>query len=186
MLRDSPVVVSMPWLARVHALLLTPLVLVFLSAGCARTPATNSVASARSMRTVAVTEACAVSQLDQEVRLDLKPWYVNAERTIWAHFWTDRQLKPAYGYKVLWIRPEPFPGAEYNDAVHQLATGHAGTEFAVSARRLDANAPPIEFSMSGVDPQGYQPSTVSFPTAGCWEVNANASGTSLRFIVEVK
>ena len=54
------------------------------------------------------------------------PWYVNADRTLWA--WagseTGSWVSGGRGNKVMWIRPR-------------------GTRLEVTGRRLDGNAPPL-------------------------------------------
>jgi len=134
---------------------------------------------------VATTQTCQVSELVQEERMGLSPWYVNKNRTIWAHFWTRDPLKSDTEYKVIWIRPEPFPGVPFNKATHLLASGQVGTEFVFSGRRLDHGAPPLHSLFPVTYAQDFQPSGVWFPTAGCWEIKATSGAESLRFVVSV-
>jgi hypothetical protein len=149
--------------------------------------ATNQAVSPDVMKPIATEQTCHVSEPIHEVRAGLKTWYVNADRTIWAHFWTSEPLKAApHDYKVLWIRPKPFPDVPFGEAARLLASGQLGTEFIVSGTRLDSTAPPLKYSIPSVYPQQLQASDVSFPTAGCWEVNARAGAASLRFVVDVR
>lgn len=107
-------------------------------------------------------------------------WYANTDRTIWATFWGwdfvghgPNEAYPRTGYvatrKVLWYKP---------------------TEYAltVTGRRLDGPAPPVLYDIAN-DPRPLgiiQASRIDFPTAGCWELDAKAGPSELRFIVQVK
>ncbi len=106
-------------------------------------------------------------------------WYANADRTIWATFWGwdfvrgPDQSDPKTGYvpgqKALWYKPSAHP-------------------IVVTGRRIDGAAPPLVYDISfNPRPRGpIQPSRVYFPTAGCWEVDAKAGDSELRFVVLVK
>jgi hypothetical protein len=73
---------------------------------------------------------------------------------------------PAGGWKVGWRKPQ--------SALLQ-----------VTGRRLDTTAPPLRASI----PDGYfgtfQSSGLTFPSAGCWQVEAWAAASTLRFVVMV-
>jgi hypothetical protein len=136
---------------------------------------------------VSAPQTCRVSIPIQEEQRGVKSWYVNADRTIWAHFWTSDPLKSAPGeYKVLWIRPKPAPNLSFEESNRKLARGEVGVKFVVSGRRLDAVAPPANYSVSSVYAQDIRPSSLSFPTQGCWEIRADAGASSLHLTVEVK
>jgi hypothetical protein len=107
-------------------------------------------------------------------------WYANVDRTIWATFWgwdfvrrgPDRpDPKTGYlpGQKVLWYKPSDSP-------------------LTVTGGRIDGSAPPLVYDIA-IDPRPrgpIQPSAVYFPTASCWEVDAKAGSSELRFVVLVK
>jgi hypothetical protein len=93
------------------------------------------------------------------------PWYVNADKTIWAG-WDATRLQEG-GNKVLWIRPQ-------------------GTELHVSGHRLDARAAPLDAFVPCCYPTGFQATGLRFPTPGCWEVKATAGASALTFVTEVK
>jgi hypothetical protein len=107
-------------------------------------------------------------------------FYANSDRTIWATFWGwdfvrrgSDEPDPKTGYepgrKVLWYKPED-----------QLLT--------VTGRRIDGAAPPLVYDIAR-DPRTrgiIQPSRVYFPAAGCWEIDAKAGASELRFVVLVK
>ena len=106
-------------------------------------------------------------------------WNANDDRTIWATFWgwdfvADGKLGEApieAGYtasrKVLWYKPNGYP---------LTVTGH----------RLDESAPPLLYAIYGTPLKGpIQPSHLSFPTPGCWEIDAKAGPSELRFVVQI-
>ena len=55
----------------------------------------------------------------------------------------------------------------------------------ISGRRLDAAAPPLHALMSDYGPIGFQPSSLVFPTEGCWEITGRVAGRSLTFVTRV-
>ena len=94
------------------------------------------------------------------------PWYVNADRTIWAGWDAVRMGAGEKGNKVLWIRPQ-------------------GSQLTVSGRRLDADAASMKARVPCCYPTGFQASGLFFPTAGCWEITAKAGKSELRFVTRV-
>ncbi len=94
------------------------------------------------------------------------PWYVNADRTMWAGADVVRMRAGSKGNKVLWIRP-------------------AGTQLTVTGRQLDAEAPPAKATIPCCYPTGFQASGLAFPTAGCWEITAVAGAHQLIFVTKV-
>lgn len=106
-------------------------------------------------------------------------WYANADRTIWATFWGwdfvghgPNEAYPKAGYvatrKVLWYKPSDYP---------LLVTGN----------KLDGTAPPLFYDIANQSRLGpIQVSRLDFPTPGCWEVDAKAGTSELRFIIQVK
>lgn len=56
----------------------------------------------------------------------------------------------------------------------------------ITGRRRDAPAPPARTSVpSGYGDTGFQPSGVSFPTEGCWEITGTVGSTTLTFVTFV-
>jgi hypothetical protein len=56
----------------------------------------------------------------------------------------------------------------------------------VSGERLDAAAPPLAASVPpGYGAKGFQPTGLTFPTAGCWKVAGSVGDASLEFVVRV-
>ena len=94
------------------------------------------------------------------------PWYVNADRTIWAGWQAVRLVAGPKGNKVLWIRPQ-------------------GTQLTISGRRLDANAAPAKATIPCCYPTGFQASRLAFPTEGCWQISAKAGASELTFVTRV-
>jgi len=96
----------------------------------------------------------------------LGPWYVNADRNIWAGWDAVRMVAGPKGNKVLWIRPQ-------------------GTPLTISGRRLDANASPAKATIPCCYPTGFQASGLAFSTEGCWQISATAGASELTFITRV-
>lgn len=60
-------------------------------------------------------------------------------------------------------------------------------EFKIDGRRLDADAPPLRVKLpSGYGTSGFQASTLIFPTAGCWQVDARVGDAALEFVTLVR
>lgn len=95
------------------------------------------------------------------------PWYVNADRSIWAGWDAVRMRAGERGNKVLWIRP-------------------SGTELLISARRLDGTSGKFNASVPCCYPTGFQASGLYFSDPGCWEISAKAAASSLTFVTWVQ
>jgi hypothetical protein len=94
-------------------------------------------------------------------------WFVNADRTIWM---LDQPRTAGQRTKTAWFRP-------------------ARTKLEVTGRRLDAAAPPLAVRTSPTGDEYrhmFQPSTMTFPTEGCWEITAKAGASEARFVVKVQ
>jgi hypothetical protein len=53
----------------------------------------------------------------------------------------------------------------------------------ISGRRLDGKAPPVTpYLPDGYGRSGFQPSGISFPTEGCWEVTGAVGDAKLTFV----
>ena len=90
-------------------------------------------------------------------------WYANPQRTMWAWWWGKTYTG---AYKVLWVRP-------------------AGAKLTVTGHRLDAVAPLVTADVPEGYPWTFQASGVSFPTPGCWQVDAGARGETITFVVKI-
>jgi len=121
------------------------------------------------------TFACPVTELVREEPardpnadpFGLGPWYINADRSIWAGWDAGHWVSGPKGNKVLWIRPH-------------------GTDLTVAGRRLDGDdAAPLKADIPCCYSTGFQASLIYFPTAGCWEVVAKAGGSELKFVTKV-
>jgi len=56
----------------------------------------------------------------------------------------------------------------------------------VTGKRLDQSAPPLRAEIpTGFVGAGFQPSSLIFPTEGCWQVTAQANGSELTFVTRV-
>jgi hypothetical protein len=61
-----------------------------------------------------------------------------------------------------------------------------GRRLVVSGRRIDAPAPPLRASVPvGYGALGIQPTGLTFPTVGCWQVVGKQGRASLTFVVKV-
>jgi len=90
-------------------------------------------------------------------------WFVNDNHTVWAWWWGRMEDG---GYKVLWVRP--------------------GMAVNVTGTRLDGTAGPLRADIPSGYYTSFQASGLYFPSAGCWQVNAVATGESLRFVVKIR
>jgi hypothetical protein len=52
----------------------------------------------------------------------------------------------------------------------------------ITGRRLDAKAPPLTAHLPEGYDRGFQPSGISFPTEGCWEVTGAIGNARLTFV----
>jgi len=91
-------------------------------------------------------------------------WHVNADRTIWVR--SNGWRAGREGNKVIWIRP-------------------AGTTLVVTGKRIDARAPALQASQDRGYPTGFTVIDLQFPSAGCWEVEAEAGKSKLDIVVHV-
>jgi len=98
------------------------------------------------------------------VELGYRDWIVNEDRTIW--FPNDKWVSGDEGNKVVLIRP-------------------AGTKLIVSGRLLEATAPPLKATEDRGYPWGFTVLGIYFPTEGCWEVNAKAGDSEIKFVTQI-
>lgn len=99
-------------------------------------------------------------------------YFMNDDRSMWASAgWTKdegyRLQATEDGIKVGWFRP-------------------AGATLEIVAKRLDAQAPPLEAHIPCCYPTRFQATGLYFPTGGCWEVTAKAADSELSFVVRVE
>lgn len=90
-------------------------------------------------------------------------YFISDDEAIWAVVEPWRQGTQ----KVLWIKP-------------------VGAQLAVQGRRLDGEAPPLWAAIPVGYPGDFQASRLIFPTAGCWEIEARANDSVLRFVYYIK
>lgn len=56
----------------------------------------------------------------------------------------------------------------------------------ITGQRLDAPAPPLRAEVpAGYGETGFRPTTIIFPSVGCWKVEGHLAGASLVFVVRV-
>ena len=61
-----------------------------------------------------------------------------------------------------------------------------GSDLVITGRRLDAAAPPLTADIIGGYEAGFQPSGITFPTPGCWEVTGRVGAAQLTFVTLVR
>lgn len=104
-------------------------------------------------------------------------WY-GTER-LWTALPTDgKWLQLAYGEKVFWWRNGYDASVELQPAL------------SVSARRLDAEAPTVEFGPPATNASHPDFHTamligVDLPASGCWEITGHYAGNDLPFVIWV-
>jgi len=92
------------------------------------------------------------------------PWIINADRSIWV---ADQPYVADRIVNTVWMRP-------------------ANTELAITARRLDGNAPQLTVGPAAPYRTAYIAIGVRFPSSGCWEVTATAGDSQLTFVTKVR
>jgi hypothetical protein len=98
-------------------------------------------------------------------------YFQNTDRSIWVSaWWLDQPVSYLKAdqnqIKLGWFRP-------------------AGEELTITGQRIDAQADPLEVYIPCCYATQFQPSGLTFPTEGCWEITAKAGGHTLSFIVWV-
>jgi hypothetical protein len=59
-------------------------------------------------------------------------------------------------------------------------------QLSIEGARLDASAPPLRADIPhGYGPTGFQPTELTFPTPGCWQVIGGVGNVSLKYVVLV-
>lgn len=62
----------------------------------------------------------------------------------------------------------------------------ASGKLEVTGKRLDANESPLRASVNpAYGDTGFQPTLITFPTPGCWQVTGRAGDASLTFVTRV-
>lgn len=131
----------------------------------APTPTSAPTVQARSGDACPITKPTQVPPTDTDVFGDGPgaEWYCSPDNELCA---VKNGPWSAGGWKIGWRKPR-------------------GASLQVTGRRLDATAPPLRASI----PDGYfgtfQSSGLTFPSAGCWQVEARAAASTLRFVVTV-
>lgn len=101
--------------------------------------------------------------------------------------------KTAFGNGILWVALWPYSNVYVDvpraDGSISLKTGWwrgVAGKLQIDGHRLDAGAPPLMADVSdGYGDTGFQPSTIVFPTEGCWEITGRVDNASLTFVTLV-
>lgn len=91
------------------------------------------------------------------------PWHVNEDRSIWVWAQPYAAGKPV---RAIWMRPE-------------------GSRLVVRSERLDGEAPSVEAEFACCYPTAFKTGAMTFPTPGCWRVEATAGDRRLSFTTVV-
>ena len=89
-------------------------------------------------------------------------YFVSTDELIWA----EAEQWRIGSQKVRWIKP-------------------LSSQLVVQGRRLDDDAAPLWASIGDGYVGDFQASWLTFPAGGCWEIEARASGSFLRFVLYV-
>jgi hypothetical protein len=90
-------------------------------------------------------------------------------------------LTPDGTMRFSWVLPD---GSLPQKFLWYRAQGLRGT-LTITGKRIDAPAPPLRAHSSNDGEMGFQPSTLIFPTEGCWELTGKVDTTSLSFVIRV-
>ena len=89
-------------------------------------------------------------------------YFVSADEKLWVRASEWRQGREKYP----WVKP-------------------LNSQLVIQGRRLDGEAPPLWADIAPGYSRDFQPSTIIIPTAGCWEIEARANTSVLRFVVYI-
>ncbi|MGH7490479.1 MAG: hypothetical protein ACREMY_33430, partial [bacterium] len=96
---------------------------------------------------------------------------------LWANVWPDNIVQP---------RSSDVDTKGYIEVKFAFWRAAPGGPLRLSARRLDAAAPPATSDVpGGYGDTGLQASGINFPTPGCWEITATAGLNSFTFVTEI-
>lgn len=126
--------------------------------------AAPAVGPAKSAADCQVTSPVTAAPPDSRYRSPLPTgaYYVSADRGIW----TSTDVWGLGSRKVGWIKPE-------------------GSTLTVQGRRLDGEAAPLWADITEGYVGDFQASRMIIPSAGCWEIEARANESLLRFVIYV-
>ena len=111
-----------------------------------------------------VTDPTIATPPDSEYRDPLPhgAYFVSADEKLWVRASEWRQGREKYP----WVKP-------------------FGSQLVVQGRRLDGDAPPLWVDIAPDYFRDFQPSFITIPTAGCWEIEARAGTSALRFVLYI-
>jgi len=99
---------------------------------------------------------------------------------LWTSLWTNGVV----------IFKAGGPGAMNDDGSLEMKwpwdRGDGVGQLVITGRRLDAPGPPLRSSVNqSYGDTGFQPSTLIFPSPGCWEVTGTVGSAALTFVTSV-
>ena len=151
------------------------LLLVLLVSGCTALPAGGPTDTARTPAACPTTRTAPRERVPEPVVRAIGGGSTYGNDALWVSIPTERDgsvraVSAAEGLSVkfAWVR---------------LSDG----ALSISTRRLDGQAPPAGVSVpEGYGAAGFQPSGITFPSPGCWEVVGRVAGRELRFVAKVQ
>lgn len=93
-------------------------------------------------------------------------WYKNGDGTIWAGSLSPESPKAGIN-QFIWLLPQE-------------------SQLQISGQREDMMASPMGVELQPGGANGSQQSSLTFPSDGCWLINASAGSSSLQFYVYVQ
>ncbi|MBI4202385.1 MAG: hypothetical protein HY532_04625 [Chloroflexi bacterium] len=91
-------------------------------------------------------------------------WYRNEGNPLWAQEMGEGYWKAGVWVKSHWLKP-------------------VGSRLTITGRRLDGEATLMVRSFIEGYPGDFEAAGLLFPAAGCWEIDATADDSTLRFVV---
>ena len=89
-------------------------------------------------------------------------YFVSADEKLWVRASEWRRGRDKYP----WVKP-------------------LNSQLVVQGRRLDGDAAPLWADIATRYSDDFQPSLINIPTAGCWEIEARAGTSALRFVLYI-
>ena len=106
-----------------------------------------------------------------------------------SSFYGNESIGIGLGPEGLTLVFEPSgPGFVLSDGslMYKFLWAKASLPMTIEGRRLDAAAAPMRSHVSDFQAhESYQPSSLIFPTPGCWEITSRVGHSSLTFVIKV-
>jgi len=117
--------------------------------------------------------------VQRKARVPADTTSIHGNSVIWTHLWPE-------GTVVIRKGGPGFLLADGSLKMKFLWLMAADGPLTVEGRRLDGETRALRAEIpDGFAGRGFQPSSLIFPTAGCWEVTARSNGSTLSFVTRV-